>query len=177
MDENRNVANELREALKKAFDDANTASNLTEMVVLPTKQVIALVEENDHLREENEQIIRKSELDKLKGSSEWKLPRQAINEALTDGAVIAALKEMAIKAPDVYAYRNLKKAIWLILRLQDENKQYVQEVNDLHELNTSMVREIIKFIKLNGMLSYGGYVIHDSTIDQICKKYGVEVDE
>jgi hypothetical protein len=37
-------------------------------------------------------------------------------------------------------------------------------------------KEIIKWIKLNGILEYGGYVIHDSTIEQMCKKYGVEVE-
>lgn len=38
-------------------------------------------------------------------------------------------------------------------------------------------REIIKWIKLNGTLGYGGYVIHDSTIEQMCKKYGVDLGE
>lgn len=37
-------------------------------------------------------------------------------------------------------------------------------------------KEIIKWIKLNGLLEYGGYVIHDSTLEQIGKKYGVEVE-
>jgi hypothetical protein len=37
-------------------------------------------------------------------------------------------------------------------------------------------KEIIQWIKLNGILEYGGYVIHDSTIEQMCKKYGVEVE-
>ena len=36
-------------------------------------------------------------------------------------------------------------------------------------------REILKTIKLNGTLGYGGYVIHDSTIEQIEKRYGLEV--
>jgi hypothetical protein len=38
-------------------------------------------------------------------------------------------------------------------------------------------RDIIEWIKLNGTLGYGGYVIHDSTIEQICKKYGVDLGE
>lgn len=37
-------------------------------------------------------------------------------------------------------------------------------------------KEIIKWIKLNGLLEYGGYVIHDSTIEQMCKKFGVGVE-
>ena len=37
-------------------------------------------------------------------------------------------------------------------------------------------KEIIKWIKLNGTLGYGGYVIHDSAIEQICRKYGVGVE-
>ena len=37
-------------------------------------------------------------------------------------------------------------------------------------------KEIIKWIKRNGILEYGGYVIHDSTLEQIGKKYGVEVE-
>jgi hypothetical protein len=38
-------------------------------------------------------------------------------------------------------------------------------------------REIIEWIKRNGTLGYGGYVIHDSTIEQICKKYSVDLVE
>ena len=37
-------------------------------------------------------------------------------------------------------------------------------------------KEIIELIKRNGTLGYGGYVIHDSTIEQICKNAGVEVE-
>lgn len=35
-------------------------------------------------------------------------------------------------------------------------------------------RDIIKLIKRNGTLGFGGYIIHDSTVEQICKKYGIE---
>lgn len=38
-------------------------------------------------------------------------------------------------------------------------------------------KEIIKLIKRNGTLGFGGYVIHDSTIEQICKKYGVDLGD
>jgi hypothetical protein len=38
-------------------------------------------------------------------------------------------------------------------------------------------RQIIEWIKRNGTLGYGGYVVHDSTIEQICKKYGVDLGD
>lgn len=44
------------------------------------------------------------------------------------------------------------------------------------EIAKETAKEIIKWIKLNGTFGYGGYVIHDSTIEQMCKKYGVEVE-
>lgn len=46
---------------------------------------------------------------------------------------------------------------------------------ELAKKESDTAREIIKWIKLNGTLGYGGYVIHDSTIEQICKKYGVDL--
>lgn len=54
----------------------------------------------------------------------------------------------------------------VIFALEAEKRQAVKDT----------AKEIIKWIKLNGLLAYGGYVIHDSTIEQMCKKYGVEVE-
>ena len=59
-----------------------------------------------------------------------------------------------------------------------------EQVGHLEEENAELqkqavkytAKEIIQWIKRNGTLQYGGYVIHDSTIEQMCKKYGVEVE-
>lgn len=54
---------------------------------------------------------------------------------------------------------------------------YESEFNKfLEQAEKDAAKEIIKWIKRNGILEYGGYVIHDSTIEQMCKKYGVEVE-
>lgn len=86
----------------------------------------------------------------------------------------------------------LEDALLEKIRRNAETQKQVDELENRFENKTccsmsencSMVqqavkdtaKEIIKWIKRNGILEYGGYVIHDSTIEQICKKYGVEVE-
>lgn len=77
----------------------------------------------------------------------------------------------------------LAKDLKLIKELQasDIYTANYQEAKALFSLGyrkeSDTAREIIEWIKRNGTLGYGGYVIHDSTIEQICKKYGVHLGE
>jgi hypothetical protein len=132
MEENSNVANELREAVKKAFAEGNTASDYTELVVLPTKQVLALVEENNRLRKENSNLalanntqnaelglLRKGDLDRCGD--------------INDDAVLESRKEMAVKAPNLHVNRVLRNAIRLILQLKDEKAELQKQVDELKE--------------------------------------------
>lgn len=64
---------------------------------------------------------------------------------------------------------------------QEQIVRFLIEVDllkkELAKKESDTAREIIEWIKRNGTLGYGGYVIHDSTIEQICKKYGVDLGE
>lgn len=71
------------------------------------------------------------------------------------------------------------------IRILEHNWAAAEESLNIQAKNCEMLlkqtekdtaKEIIKWIKRNGILEYGGYVIHDSTIEQMCKKYGVEVE-
>ena len=48
---------------------------------------------------------------------------------------------------------------------------------EIAKKESDTAREIIEWIKRNGTFGYGGYVIHDSTIEQIGKKYGVDLGD
>ena len=61
----------------------------------------------------------------------------------------------------------------LIKALQYDRNQYDKGYEDGCK---DAAKEVIQWIKRNGTLQYGGYVIHDSTIEQMCKKFGVEVE-
>ena len=68
-----------------------------------------------------------------------------------------------------------------IADLLEERENMQAEIIATEEARLQAVKdtakEIIKWIKLNGLLAYGGYVIYDSTIEQMCKKFCVEVEE
>ena len=67
-----------------------------------------------------------------------------------------------------------------LIELEVETNNQQAEIKRLTEEKDEAVKEtakeILKTIKLNGTLGYGGYVIHDSTIEKIAKEYGVEVE-
>lgn len=90
---------------------------------------------------------------------------------------------------------NLAKTIFELEKQVDEQKAEIERLNNcvmseeqvykccadiiqdtMSKAEKKAAKEIIQWIKLNGTLGYGGYVIHDSTIEQICKKCGVEVE-
>lgn len=71
------------------------------------------------------------------------------------------------------------------IRILEHNWSATEASLDIQAKNCEMLlkqkekdtaKEIIQWIKLNGTLQYGGYVIHDSTIEQMCKTYGIEVE-
>ncbi len=48
--------------------------------------------------------------------------------------------------------------------------------NGYERAEKDTTKKIVELIKHNGILAYGGYVIYDSTIEQIYKQCGMEVE-